>query len=73
MVSTRKECIESGLVTTVSLHHGLGFMLTGDFIEQELGISPAVVTKIGKYWKPDDLDRVRIALAAYCLNGIGKK
>ena len=56
---------------TMEVNEKLGFMLTSKFITQELKIKPVCETKMSYSW--EDIDEIRVKLAKYLIDSVGKK
>lgn len=55
----------------MEVNEKLGFMLTSKFITQELKIKPVCETKMSYSW--EDIDEIRVKLAKYLIDSVGKK
>jgi hypothetical protein len=61
----------SYLLNTGEISKILGITITSKFIVEKLKIEPLHFTKTGYLW--EDIDEVRVKLAKYLINSVGKK
>lgn len=54
-------------IPTCALKQYLGFLLSAEFIKNELKVKPAFETKTAIYWLIDDIAIIKIRLARYLL------
>lgn len=47
------------LLTLVDVQASIGFKITGDFIEKELGVTPAASEKRAKFYTPEQYHEIR--------------
>ena len=61
----------SYLLNTGEISKTLGITITSKFIVEKLKIEPLHFTKTGYLW--EDTDEVRVKLAKYLIDSVGKK
>jgi hypothetical protein len=58
-------------LTTSEVNQTIGLMLTSKFILEKLKVKPVHYTKTSYLW--EDADEIRVKLAKYLINSVGKK
>ncbi len=54
------------LVSTTAIGQAMGFVITVDLLKH-LGFEPVVETAVGKYWNPEEVPSMMMALGNYLI------